>query len=302
MTSKTWIIISAVAALLFACWWSVTRVIIPMQLSSSEETATVPLDYSVPGHWLYRPDSPPPPVWEAGWEIDFFVIPPAPQRLSAEGLIDPMDDQLRDDQRGASAALVEILGSAGQVYMPSLRWPSPISKPPADVRTASADVLTSFETYLERDNQGRAVVFVVPANAPSVLTTVSEAVSNRLAEIQRRLGGLVVIGRSATDVSAWSTPLCSAALATNCTFVVPAEPASTLLAPLLTPKPTLIPNLVLNDPEATKEALNLHTRVILADLENNVAKTAEPLGELTFVDAPEIRRPGEVDEAQPDQN
>lgn len=302
MTTKTWIVTVAVTAFLIAIWWGVTRVIIPMQLSSGQATTPAPLDYSVPGNWLYRPDTPPPPVWEAGWAVDFFVVPPAPQRLSAEGLVDPMEDQLRADQRAASTALVQVLGSAGQVYMPSLRWPSPVSKPPTDAQTASTDLLASFEIYLERDNHGRAIVFVVPANAPSVLNTISEAIKSRLTEIQPRLGGLVVVGRSASDLSPWSTPLCSAALGTNCTFAMPAEPASSLFASLATPKPELIPSLTLIDPETTSEALGLHIRVVLADLENNVAKTAEPIGEITLVDAPEIRRPGQLIEAQPGEN
>lgn len=297
-------ILVSVLAVLVGGWWGVTRVIIPMQLTSKAPATSAPLDYSVPGHWLHRPETPPPPVWEAGWEIDFFVIPPAPQRLSSHGIVDPMDEDLRADQLSASTALIDALSDHGAVYMPSLRWPSPIADPPADLDATSADVLTSFETYLDTDNQGRAVIFVVQDNADDVLVEVSEAIGTRLLDVQSRVGGIAFVGSPISDHYAdfrWPR-LCSSALGINCAFVISADPSTSFWASLLPQKPSLIANMEFWDADAPSYIVESHTRVILADLENNVAKTAEPLGELTFVDAPEIRRPGEVDEEQPDQN
>lgn len=118
--------------------------------------ALADFDYAAPESWAVRPASPPPAVWEAGWDIDVLL-------LAADAAIEPGEFETEERRVQAAAKSLEAYAAAfthiGPVYAPLIRGGS-----------LEADTAAALVRYLEQDNRGRAFVVVTDTLLPQVFT------------------------------------------------------------------------------------------------------------------------------------
>lgn len=141
--------------------------------------ALADFDYAEPQSWAVRPGTPPPAVWEAGWDIDVLI-------LSADAATEPGESDTEERRIQASAKTLDSLSAAftqiGPVYAPLLRRESMLT-----------DTAAALEHYIDEDNRGRAFVVATDAPLPSVFAEKLSA-DNLLRD---RFAGVMTFGDSA---------------------------------------------------------------------------------------------------------
>lgn len=241
------------------------------------------------GVWLVRPASPPPAVWERGWGIDVFMLPPRPS-LAADGpVISTSQDNLREQLTARTEALADPLAGIGPIYVPSLRLPSPATHDP-DWTLAQRDLETAFAAYLETNNRGRAVLVAVPPGSEPLLGALAIPIAEAPQKLKQRMAGLVHY--SADGPVAPPEEICGPAIAQQCLVEIPVIQAKSPLAILAPRLPNASPAYEIASPVTARSALTVRRETVLAWLEKNGAREAEPLGGLETIEVAPIRRPG----------
>ncbi len=272
--SRNMKLLGAVAAALigfFLLWQNV--------LNRPDKLALSPLSYSDFASWSVVPKEAPPAVWQAGWNIDVFLIDQAAELSARTGAqLDKREQQARLQGR----SLEDAFSKLGTVYAPLFRE-----------EARNDDLTRAFQLYLKQQNRGRAFVIVAGAPVPSGILDMlrSDAI------LRARFGGFYVLetddltpanALEASGVDAGVTTgaaYCDAHLVDDGTCIVPLQVSKShgLL--------TLAENSGLGaDPAGP----------FLAWLESNAQKIAEPLGDLEEVEIIDIRRPGDTDERRDD--
>lgn len=257
------IAIAAVAALLAipigAVIWS-TR---------TPEIATGPalptFDYAAGDSWATRPETPPPAVWETGWNIDVVLI-------DAASALEVSDDVALQKRRDDAAERLEDVAAAfdsiGPVYAPFLRAAS------LDTDTAGAAT-----QYLTNDNRGRAFVIATDRALPAGLLPAFEA--DPL--LRDRFGGILFYGDANTGTGfaqgITALDICSRRFKDGESCVEPVE-------------------LHRSGGRFTLTGGNRLTGGLIGWLNDHASKLAEPLGDLEEIEIIDIRRPGETDEPE----
>ncbi|MEO0465763.1 MAG: hypothetical protein AAF216_04415 [Pseudomonadota bacterium] len=296
MTRHRTILFALAVTLLIGGWFLAMKVVIPGQLRSGDPVTVAPLDYEVPRSWLVRPTTPPSAVWEEGWAIDFFVVPPAPQTAQPRGAVDPTSTEFAAWQLDQKQPLLDALSPHGAIYMPAIRWHSPVAETSLDSSSVSDDLTSSFQSYLDRDNRGRAVIFVLPSNLQNLLLSLERAVEVGPNDTSSRMAGVLFVGPRGFPPTTIPVLVCSAGLGDTCFLELAASQAPNSFEWLSVPLPYRIAPMSLDDIAESDRAIGAHVRAVLTDLENNVSKTAEPLEALEAVEIPTVRRPGQIDE------
>ncbi len=137
-----------VAAIAVAVWFM--RPAKPITISTLPD-----FDYAAPESWAVRPETPPPAVWEAGWDIDAVII-------STGASIETGAAETEERRLLAAAkslgTLSEVFASIGPVYAPLVR-----------AGNAEADIAAALQHYIEEDNRGRAFVIATDTALPAFL-------------------------------------------------------------------------------------------------------------------------------------
>ena len=250
--------------------------LLPNWLSRGDPVLAEAPDFTQPSAWILTPDTLPPAVWEEGWAIDFFVLPPVPATLQRHGVVATLDEPARAAINRDTAALVALLEAHGAVYMPALRMPSASARAP-DYTASSVDLIAAFRPYLEDRNRGRAIVPVILPGSSELLPEL-EAASDSATE---RLPLVIVLGSETTsDIN----------LATE-TLVIETQAGSPL--PGIARLPNAPGSSIPADVAQSESDLAAAIQAVYARLEN-VPRRAEPLGGFEVIEATPIRRPGET--------
>lgn len=140
--------------------------------------ALADFDYAAPESWAVRPASPPPAVWESGWDIDVLL-------LSADAAIEPGEIETEEHRLQAASKSLDALSAAfndiGPVYAPLLRRES-----------LGADAAAALARYIEEDNRGRA--FVVATDTILPATFVETLGADKL--LRDRFAGVMAFGET----------------------------------------------------------------------------------------------------------
>ncbi|MDX1291995.1 MAG: hypothetical protein R3265_04220 [Hyphomonas sp.] len=237
-----------------------------------------PLKYAEDSSWSALPVEEPAPVWVEGWGVDVFLISEdsALKGRSQAGL---QKRELRGRRQAQS--LKASFDSIGEVYAPLYR----------DEAT-NDDLTRAFESYLRRDNRGRALIIAHDMPIPDAILARLE----QDASLRDRFGGFLSISDTRDGIPPLESdmaqapveeplPYCNERLnqAASCQMVIPAHREKGLWT--LTGEGTPGGELVASFPEW---------------LEANVGKMAEPLGDFEEVEIVDIRRPGETDDTLAD--
>lgn len=289
---KRWMVIVAALALVLA-WFGLKDVLWRASLSGMTSQAVRAPDYDSGQDWLARPEVPPVAVWQAGWDLDVVLVPPRSSVGSGPGEVSLDDVKARRSIDTKAGPLVGILSSAGPVYAPRIRAPSPFDRE-GDWSLAVTDFEAALEHYLAYDNHGRAFALAVPEDAAPLGASVWRMRGGMPETIQARFVGLIALGTSGHDPA--DLPLCGDD-AVPCQLVLAAHPRSHAIASLRPSLPGQSAALVIDDPVAADQALIDWHAGMLAHLENAVARPAEPIGDTEIVDIAPIRRPGEATES-----
>tara|TARA_R110000796_G_scaffold147674_9_gene264515 strand:+ start:9125 stop:9955 length:831 start_codon:yes stop_codon:yes gene_type:complete len=233
-----------------------------------------PLKYAEDSSWSALPVEEPNPVWVDGWGVDVFLISEdsALRGTTQSGL---QKRELRGRRQAQS--LKASLESIGEVYSPLYRD-----------NATNDDLTRAFESYLRRDNKGRALIIAHDRPIPdSILARLEQDAS-----LRERFGGFLSISDTKDGIPPLDSneqqapveeplPYCNDRLneAASCQMVVPAHREKGLWT--LTSEGTPGGEMVATFAEW---------------LEANVGKMAEPLGDFEEVEIVDIRRPGETDE------
>lgn len=137
--------------------------ILTWQLNSGPELEPAdlpPYDYTLTESWIAQPESPPPPVWESGWEVDVILLA---QTATAQ----------RSPEDYAAA-----LSAAGPIYAPRLRQSD-----------FADDAGAALQHYVNEYNQGRA--FVIASNEPLPAPLVPILNSDPM--LHARFGGVLLL-------------------------------------------------------------------------------------------------------------
>ncbi|MFN4226140.1 MAG: hypothetical protein ACK4HR_07460 [Hyphomonas sp.] len=160
----------------------VVAIVAVLWASRPREPATVAAlpdyDYSVPGSWAVRPQTPPPAVWEGGWDMDVMLL--SAGQAIASGAADTGEKRVMaatKSLRDMSEAFLPI----GPVYAPLLRG--------TDVQ---ADTAAAWAAYLADDNRGRAFIIVTDTALPQALVDTLSA--DPL--LRDRFAGVLVFGET----------------------------------------------------------------------------------------------------------
>ncbi len=228
------------------------------------------VDYAAPEAWTTRPATPPAAVWESGWAVDVFLVlasaarSPAPLKSLAA-----RDAQAIEDANSIS----EGLASIGPAYAPVF-----------NSNEAGDDIVRSFQTYLDRDNRGRAFVIATDQALPADLAEMIGADTM----LRERFGGVLWLASGSDRTSDAEV------------FADGVQPQA------------YCPERLSNPPGCVAAILTARKsgRRVIADqppiggavmdgflewLDTSAVQLAEPLGELEDVAIIDIRRPGETD-------
>ena len=252
------------------------------------ELAPAPDPMSEAG-WLLRPDTPPPAVWDSGWGIDVFMLPARPARAGGPVVISPSDAERRSELVERTEVLAEPLSGLGPVYVPNLRLPSPAARAP-DWGPARADLAAAFASYLETDNRGRAVLFAAPPGSEPLLGALAAPLSEAPENVTVRMGGLVHF--SGTTPVKPPQAICGPSIAERCLVDIPVSAVRAPLAFLSPRLPSAWPAHEIVSPVTARSALTVRRETVLAWLDKNAAREAEPLGGFETIEVAPIRRPG----------
>jgi len=233
-----------------------------------------PMKYTEDSSWSALPVQEPEAVWTGGWGVDVFVI------SEDSGLGGTTQVALqKNEQRGRrqAQALKASFETIGEVYSPLYRDAA-----------VNDDVTRAFESYLRRDNRGRALIIAHDRPIPSAILARLE----QDASLRERFGGFLSISDTKDGIPPLASgdaqttaegplPYCNDRLndIDSCQIVVPAHREKGVL--VLRSEGIPGGDIVAGFPEW---------------LEANVGKMAEPLGDFEEVEIVDIRRPGETDE------
>ena len=243
-------------------------------------------DYGNSAAWILRPDIPPPSVWEAGWAVDVFLLPPWPKAWTGPGTIAPDNADYRIEQADFLAAVLPALGSVGPVYSPAARLPAPMEDMP-NWTDAQADAMAALEYYFENDNNGRAVALAVPEGSAPLI----EALMGRLDRVghreHARIVALIVLGDGAM-----AETFAECGFGPSCPTRLPVQPSPAILTRLGAQPAGGVHPLGAVDEAGLSEILsNAHAEWI-NHLDENVPKPAEPFGAFESIEAAPVFRPG----------
>ena len=134
-----------------------------------------PMKYTEDSSWSALPVQEPEAVWTGGWGVDVFVI------SEDSGLGGTTQVALqKNEQRGRrqAQALKASFETIGEVYSPLYRDAA-----------VNDDVTRAFESYLRRDNRGRALIIAHDRPIPSAILARLE----QDASLRDRFGGFLSI-------------------------------------------------------------------------------------------------------------
>ncbi|WP_370172592.1 MULTISPECIES: DUF3089 domain-containing protein [Hyphomonas] len=233
-----------------------------------------PMKYTEDSSWSALPVQEPEAVWSGGWGVDVFLIS---EDSALSGTTQVALQKKEQRGRRQAQSLKSSFEKIGEVYAPLYRNAA-----------VHDDVTRAFETYLRRDNRGRALIIAHDRPVPDAILARLEQDSS----LRGRFGGFLSISDTKDGIPSLSTsaseagnsdptPYCNERLndVTSCQIVVPAHREKGLW--VLTSEGVPGGEIVASFPEW---------------LEANVGKMAEPLGDFEEVEIVDIRRPGETDE------
>lgn len=263
--------IAPLGAVALLSGWLLGKDAIGMAVMGMQPEVAAPApDYGDTAMWLHYPGEPPASVWEGGWDVDLFLLPPWPKAWQPGGVIDPAGTGYRTLQADALDAILPALEATGPVYCPALRLPSPTT--PDDWSKAEADLERALDHYFDHANGGRALaVYGLPGSGlpgsgldgGGLEAAVAKAVAARSDLEQARI---VVLGASLSDAGVESAaPFGHRLGAQPPGGVYPYRPRSPAGLETVT---------------ATLAGLRADW---LAHLEQNVPKPAEPLGDFETI-------------------
>lgn len=239
--------------------------------------------------WLMRPRAKPAAVWDSRWAVDIFMLPARPGLASAEGPVAAGDADMRRHLAERTQTLAAPLANIGPVYVPWLRLPGAASRD-ADWSEARSDLVAALAAYLETDNRGRAILFAAPPGSEPLLSGLAEGLEAGSDRLSDRLGGIVHF--SAGSPLDPPPGLCGPAIGENCVVTIPVSARRGALSFLSPQLPGAMPGFEIDAPASAGSALTVRRETILAWLERNAARPAEPLGGLEPIEVAPIRRPG----------
>lgn len=262
---------------------------LPAYLASGTAPALDVPNFESDDGWILRPETPPPAVWEAGWAIDVIIVPQVPNTFDQAGLVSSETPGLETYWRARNeelGALFERHGAA--VYMPSLRIPSQASQSP-DWTAGRSDLERALQTYFERDNRGRAVMFYTEGESSTLLGALPDSLRAAGAdEASDRILILASAGQSLkTDL------LVSDGLANARPLILPLEnqrSVTTLLAWPNSAEPLAIPG----DGNAVDAQIEEAFSAAIERARTNARKSVEPFGAFETVREAPVNRPCEA--------
>jgi len=279
----------------FALAWVLLKDSAWMAYFNQGEAATAPPpSYEGQDNWAHWPEPAPAPVWEAGWDVDVFLIPPMPAAAHRHGIMAASHPRARHSVVSRAEPLVGALSELGPVYMPLVRAPSPADRAP-DWSESRADLAAALDTYLETRNAGRALVIAVPPGSGRLLEAVTRSVAQSQTGLDARLGGVVRFRQEAPK--AIPAQLCGqAAEALGCRIDIASRADSGVRKLVLPTLPGGSPLLELAAPDAAQAALRARREELRAWLEANLAKRAEPLDGFETIEVAPVRKPGQAED------
>ncbi|MEM9739407.1 MAG: hypothetical protein AAF829_06020 [Pseudomonadota bacterium] len=152
------------------------RIGVPAYLATGTPLGAEPADFTVDAGWIKRPETRPDAVWEGGWALDFFVLPPVPDTLQRHGSVSTDAGKAHTAVFSQTTDLVSLLEAHGAVYMPALRMPSQVTAAP-DWEMTRSDLVSALSVYTNSDNRGRAMVFVADASTWWLVQSLSDILS-----------------------------------------------------------------------------------------------------------------------------
>lgn len=220
-------------------------------------------DYASADSWAVRPVSPPPAVWEAGWDLDVVL-------LSAETAIDAGTADSFERSLGKSRNALENMATAfesiGPVYAPVVRQ-----------HELAPDLSAALSAYLANDNRGRAFVVATDSLLPPdfAATLANDPL------LRDRFAGVLALEETAgfaPDTN--KAEVCSRRYeqATGCTLQAPLRKAGNTYAL-----------------EGDAEKGGVLVQGFTAWLRDHGSKLAEPLGDLEEIEIIDIQKPQEGD-------
>lgn len=263
--------------------------------NQGEAATAPPPTYQDPESWGHWPETAPEPVWEDGWAVDVFLVPPMPSAAHRHGIVAANHLRARRSVMEHAEPLAGALSAIGPVYMPLVRTPSPADREP-DWDAPRGDLAAALETYLETRNAGRGLVIAVPAGSMALLDALPGPLAQSETGVSNRLGGLVSFSqdepRPAPD------GVCGqAGQALGCRLDIGVEASGGLGRLLFANLPGGSPDVELTDPEAARAALAQRRATLLDWLDANAARRAEPLTGFETIEVAPIRTPGAQDRA-----
>jgi hypothetical protein len=213
------------------------------------------LNYAEAASWAVRPANPPPAVWESGWALDVFV-------LNSAAAISSDADAARKAAE-TSKAMAAAFSGLGEVYAPHLRETD-----------TTADAARAFLAYLATDNRGRA--FLIATDLPLPDEFVSAIAEDPL--LRDRFAGVLTFGENPVagfSPSTETSSVCSRRYeaGSGCTLGVDIKRSGG--------------RYTLDGEAAGGGAL---TSGLIAWLNDNAARLAEPLGELEEIEIIDIKQ------------
>ena len=225
-------------------------------------------DYASGDSWAVAPATPPPAVWEAGWDIDVVLLAREAALVSDDR--SPLEKR-RDKAAESLNELAAAFNSIGPVYAPFLRAAS-----------VEADMAEATLGYFTEDNRGRA--FVIAADAPLPRDVAEAIIADPL--LRDRFAGILYFGdaanpqRFAEGIEALN--VCSRRYKPEDGCVIDIELRRSGGKAVFAGDGAIGGRLVSG---------------LSPWLNDRASKLAEPLGDFEEVEIVDIRRPGETDEA-----
>ena len=254
---------------------------VPAWLSSGEPITAPAPDFTTDAGWIYRPETPPPAVWEDGWGLDFILLPHTPETLDRHGVISTGRGPMRDAMISDSANLITLLSRHGGVYVPALRVETAATAEP-DMSATREDLIAALQSYFETYNHGRGVALVAQDGHSKLLLEPDRLITEAgLEEVADRFALVLVPGDEVANLE-----LLALEGAT-----LPAETGGMHLANLL-----FLPNwpelyATIPDSEAASAEIETLVSAAVARLEESSRKMVEPFGEMQPIEVPPIMRP-----------
>lgn len=282
--------------IMLVLWFGLKNWAIRTWLSQGRVIETTVPDYRLDSSWLALPNQPAPAVWSDGWASDVFWLPApstTPQRSGLVGIDSPAS--YRDMSRTLTS-LQPALVQAGQIYAPLYRFQSPASRGQQLTQESMTDRFDAFQTYANTYNRGRAFFIATDRPIDPQIAAYIQSDPHML----ERFGGVIRLGELA-DASLSPVPeqlpLCSAAFRPlDCIHPLPISIRHKRFGFLFPQLPVRRASIRLAKHE-TGAALSGQTKHLIAWLEENGTRLAEPFGDFEEVGIAPVRRPGETDAA-----